>query len=71
MPEYFTYYIIAQEMDTEDDFNNEDPPEVIGDYDYYDDNRPECAEHDNRIGMDLPLICTDKFHRRYKKRSQH
>lgn len=34
MPEYFTYYIITQEMDTEDDFNSEGPAEMIGDYDY-------------------------------------
>lgn len=69
--EYFAYYIITQEMDTEDDINSEGPPEMIGDHGYYDDNRPECAEHNNRIGIDLPLICTDKSRRQYKKRSLH
>ncbi|KAL7322416.1 hypothetical protein PS15p_212036 [Mucor circinelloides] len=71
MPEYFTYCIITQEMNTEDDFNNEGPPEMIGDYDYYSCNKPECTDNDNRIGMELPLICTVKFRRRYKKRSLH
>lgn len=69
MPEYFTYYVLAREMNNVEEFNNEGPQGMLSDYDYYGYNRSELIEHDERISKDIPIKCADNFKRRYKKRS--
>lgn len=69
LPEYFILYRITYVQDFDDEFDNEvDTEEQFGER-TGDFHQAETLEYDNRVGLNLPVACTDKSGYRYIKRS--
>ncbi|KAI9326530.1 hypothetical protein BD770DRAFT_416948 [Pilaira anomala] len=69
LPEYYTLYRVSYAQNFDDELNNEvDTEEQFGEH-TGDFSQPEVLEYDRRVGLNLPLACTDKSGYRYTKRS--